>query len=49
VNPAFKYSHPKALIIKVLHATNNNKSKAAELLNITWQALDRRIKKYGIE
>ena len=39
----------KALIIKVLHATNNNKSKAAELLNITWQALDRRIKKYGIE
>lgn len=39
----------KALIIKVLKKTNNNKSKASELLNITWQALDRRIKKYGIE
>ncbi len=39
----------KALIIKVLEKTNYNKSKAAELLNITWQALDRRIKKHGIK
>ncbi|PLX14123.1 MAG: hypothetical protein C0598_02085 [Marinilabiliales bacterium] len=39
----------KRLIIKALEKTNNNKSKAAELLNITWQALDRRIKKLGIE
>lgn len=39
----------KALIIRALEKTNNNKSKAAELLNITWQALDRRIKKHGIE
>ena len=39
----------KTLIIKALEKTNNNKSKAAELLNITWQALDRRIKKHGIE
>ena len=39
----------KTIIIKALEKTNNNKSKAAELLNITWQALDRRIKKLGIE
>jgi len=39
----------KNLIVKALEKTNNNKSKAAELLNITWQALDRRIKKHGIE
>ncbi len=39
----------KSVIIKALEKTNNNKSKAAELLNITWQALDRRIKKLGIE
>jgi len=39
----------KTLIIRALEKTNNNKSKAAELLNITWQALDRRIKKLGIE
>lgn len=39
----------KTLIIRALAKTNNNKSKAAELLNITWQALDRRIKKHGIE
>ncbi|RLC51672.1 MAG: sigma-54-dependent Fis family transcriptional regulator [Candidatus Cloacimonadota bacterium] len=37
------------LIKKVLEITDNNKSKAAELLNITWNALDRRLKKYGIE
>lgn len=32
-----------------LERSNNNKSKAADLLNITWQSLDRRIKKYKIE
>ncbi len=39
----------KILIKKALNAANNKKSKAAELLNITWQALDRRMKKYGME
>ncbi|WP_320019323.1 sigma-54 dependent transcriptional regulator [Labilibaculum manganireducens] len=36
-------------IRKALERSNNNKSKAADLLNITWQSLDRRIKKYKIE
>ena len=36
-------------IKKALERTNNNKSKAANVLNITWQSLDRRIKKYKIE
>jgi len=35
-------------IIKALEKANNNKSKAADLLNITWQSLDRRIKKHKI-
>ncbi|BAX78531.1 sigma-54-dependent transcriptional regulator [Labilibaculum antarcticum] len=35
-------------IKKALERSNNNKSKAADLLNITWQSLDRRIKKYKI-
>ncbi len=39
----------KTLIEKVLQKTNYNKSKAAELLNITWQSLDRRMKKYKLE
>lgn len=39
----------KRLIETALSKSGNNKSKAAELLNITWQALDRRIKKYGLE
>jgi DNA-binding NtrC family response regulator len=39
----------KHLIERALDKANNNKSKAAELLNITWQALDRRMKKHGIE
>lgn len=39
----------KNLIISALEKCNGNKSKAAELLNITWQALDRRMKKLGIE
>jgi len=38
----------KNLILKALERTNNNKTKTAELLNITWQSLDRRMKKYGL-
>lgn len=37
------------VIRKALERSNNNKSKAAELLNITWQALDRRLEKYGLK
>jgi DNA-binding protein Fis len=32
-----------------LKRTDNNKSKAAAMLNVTWQALDRRMKKFGLE
>ena len=39
----------KLLILKAMERTGNNKSKAAKLLNITWQALDRRAKKYGLD
>lgn len=39
----------KNCILKALERSNYNKSKAADLLNITWQSLDRRIKKYKIE
>ncbi|MCT4604417.1 MAG: sigma-54 dependent transcriptional regulator [Marinifilum sp.] len=39
----------KNCIIKALERSNYNKSKAADLLNITWQSLDRRIKKHKIE
>ena len=38
----------KRLIIKALKKARNNKSKAAAFLNISWQSLDRRLKKYGI-
>jgi len=31
-----------------LEKSNNNKSKAAELLKISWQSLDRRLKKFGL-
>jgi len=41
--------HEKCLIEKALARSGNNKSKAASLLNVTWQALDRRMKKYGLE
>ncbi len=37
----------RQLIRKALEQAGNNKSKAADLLNITWQALDRRMKKYN--
>lgn len=39
----------KKYIEKALRKTNYNKSKAAELLKITWQSLDRRMKKHKIE
>ncbi|MBN1339147.1 MAG: sigma-54-dependent Fis family transcriptional regulator [Bacteroidales bacterium] len=38
----------KILIRKALEKSNFNKSKAAELLKISWQSLDRRIKKFGL-
>lgn len=41
-------STEKMLIIKALEASENNKSKAANLLNISWQSLDRRLKKFEI-
>jgi len=39
----------KNAIIRALEKTNNNKSEAAKLLNIEWNALYRRMQKYGIE
>jgi len=39
----------KSLILKALEQSGNNKSKAAQLLNVTWQSLSRRMKKYGME
>lgn len=42
-------ANEKVLISKALERSGNNKSKAAALLKITWQALDRRMKKYGME
>lgn len=39
----------KRLINRALKETGNNKSRAAELLGITWQSLDRRMKKFGLE
>ncbi|NOX45944.1 MAG: sigma-54-dependent Fis family transcriptional regulator [Chlorobi bacterium] len=38
----------KRLIKKALEKSNNNKSKAAELLKISWQSLDRRLKKFDL-
>jgi transcriptional regulator with PAS, ATPase and Fis domain len=37
------------LIKKALEEAGNNKSKAAQMLNITWQSLNRRLKKFGID
>ena len=42
-------SNEKNLIIKAIEKAGGNKSKAASILNITWQALDRRMKKFGLE
>jgi DNA-binding NtrC family response regulator len=39
----------KATILKALDKAGGNKTKAAELLNITWQALDRRMEKHNIK
>lgn len=39
----------KNIIVRALEKCEGNKSKAANLLNITWQALDRRLKKFGLE
>jgi len=36
-------------IIKALARTNNNKNDAAKLLNIEWNALYRRMQKYGLQ
>lgn len=38
----------RRLITRALERSNNNKSKAADLLNISWQSLDRRMKKFDI-
>ena len=38
----------KNMILKALEQSDGNKSKAAALLNITWQSLDRRMKKYEL-
>ncbi len=38
----------KRLIKKALERSNNNKSKAADFLNISWQSLDRRMKKFDL-
>lgn len=38
----------RKLIQRALDKSNNNKSKAAELLNISWQSLDRRMKKFEL-
>ncbi len=38
----------RSLIIKALEKSGNNKSKASALLKISWQSLDRRMKKFGI-
>lgn len=38
----------RSLIIRALSKTGHNKAKAATLLKISWQSLDRRMKKFGI-
>ena len=42
-------TNEKQLILKALQKADNNKAKAASILNITWQSLDRRMKKFGME
>jgi DNA-binding NtrC family response regulator len=39
----------KNMILKALASTNNNKNQAAKLLNISWQSLDRRLKKFNLD
>jgi DNA-binding NtrC family response regulator len=38
----------KKIILNALSSTNNNKNQAARLLNISWQSLDRRLKKFNL-
>jgi len=38
----------KNAIIQALKQSGFNKTRAASLLNITWQALERRMKKFGL-
>ena len=42
-------ANEKRLIKRALGRVDGNKAKAATLLNITWQALNRRLKKYNLE
>ena len=39
----------KKTIIQVLQKVNYNKAEAARMLNLEWNALYRRLKKYGIQ
>jgi DNA-binding NtrC family response regulator len=39
----------KSFIERAMQKTGQNKTQASELLNISWQSLDRRIKKYGLK
>ena len=39
----------KALVSKALEKSGGNKSQAAKLLNISWQAINRKMNKYGIK
>jgi DNA-binding NtrC family response regulator len=39
----------KQAILKALELASNNKTAAARLLNISWQSLQRRLQKYGIQ
>ncbi len=56
--PAYYFAEPtsfdfdeneKRVIMAALKKVGENRTRAAELLNITWQALTRRMKKFGIE
>jgi len=51
-NPCFETFNleeiEKQTILKALEVSNNNKSEAARLLNIEWNALYRRMQKFGI-
>ena len=38
----------RQLIVKALEKSNNNKSQAAKLLNVSWNALHRKMTKFGI-
>jgi DNA-binding NtrC family response regulator len=42
------YKNEKELILAALREAGNNKNLAARLLNISWQSLDRRLTKFGL-